>query len=116
MVVSPVGRPTSGALTRLVRWSTRLVCLAAVPTQAALLSIELRRGAPLGDLAGQFALFAATVVLAAAGFWLTARMRPADPLLRLRRSEALRLAAVGRDGCGWAGLPGRCAGVHRPAA
>ncbi|HZU74034.1 MAG TPA: hypothetical protein VE990_14800 [Acidimicrobiales bacterium] len=35
---------------------------------------------------------------------------------RLARSKALRLAAVHPHDCEWDGLPGQCAGQHRPAA
>ena len=119
MVVSPTREPVSATVGRLIGWSTRLLCLAAVATQTVLLAIEVdwavRHHAPTGQLAGQFGLFAATVVLTGLVFRLTAPLRPADPRRRLARSEALRLAAV-RPHCGWDGLPGRCAGQHRPAA
>jgi hypothetical protein len=119
MVVSPTREPVSATVGRFIGWSTRLLCLAAVATQTVLLAIELgwvvRHHAPIGQVGGQFGLFAATVVLAGLVFRLTAPLRPADPRQRLARSEALRLAAVRPHHCGWDGLPGRCAGQRRPA-
>jgi len=118
------GRSASAKVAWVVHWSTRLCCLAAVAAQTALLSIEVRwamgHRLPFRGLAGQFGLFAATVVLSGAVFRLTAGLRPVDPRRRLRRSRALRLAAVHAHHCGcrcgWDGLPGRCAGRRRPAA
>src|SRR5205807_784440 len=76
----------------------------------------VRHHGPIGQLAGQFGLFVATVVLAGLVFRLTAPLRPADPRRRLARSEALRLAAVRPHECGFGGLPGRGIGQRRPAA
>ena len=120
MVVSPTREAVSATFGRLIGWSTRLICLGAIATQTILLAIELgwmvRHHGPIGQLAGQFGLFAATVVLAGFVFRLTAPLRPADPRRRLARSEALRLAAVRPHECGFGGLPGRGIGQRRPAA
>jgi hypothetical protein len=89
-------------LGRLVAWVTRVVAVGAVATQSTLLGIELkwaaRDHAPLGAVLGhQGELLAVTLALTAAAFWLTAQIRPSDPLARLRLSTALRLAAIRAD-------------------
>ena len=85
---------------RFVAWLTRALTVGAVAAQGVLLAIEViwarRDHTPISEAAGrQGGLFAVTIVLAALVFWLTAQMRLADPLQRLRRSEGLRLAAIG---------------------
>ena len=89
----------SGKFGQVVGWVTRAVTVAAVAIQAALLAVEVswavRNHVSLAATAGrQGGLFAATLVLAGAAFWLTAQTRAADPLVRLRRSPGLRLAAI----------------------
>jgi hypothetical protein len=124
MVSAGGGRSVSAKVARVVHWSTRLCCLAAVAAQTALLSIEVRwalnQHRPASGLAGQFGLFVATVLLAGAVFRLTVGLRPVDSRRRLARSRSLRLAAIHAHQCGcrsgWDGLPGRCAGQRRPAA
>jgi hypothetical protein len=99
VVGSPAPVQVSARLGRIVFWITRAVTMLAVATQAVLLGIEVTWAvhdhAPIREAAGgQGGLFAATVLLAGVVFWLTAQIGPADPLLRLRRSDGLRLAAV----------------------
>jgi hypothetical protein len=91
--------PVSGRFGRFVGWISRCVTVAAVVTQAVLLGIDvawgMRHHTAIVEAAGrQGGLFGATVLLTALVFWLTARIGPGDPLPRLRRSEALRLAAI----------------------
>jgi hypothetical protein len=78
---------------------TRVVTVLAVAVQATLLGLEVvwavRAGGAVGAaVRAQGALLAATVVLALLAFRSAARIPPTDPLLRLRRSGGLRLAAI----------------------
>jgi uncharacterized membrane protein len=73
---------------------TRVVTILAVAIQATLLGLEMASGAVGATVRAQGAILTATVVLALLAFRSAARIQPADPLLRLRRSGGLRLAAV----------------------
>jgi len=121
VVVSPIRVESAVGFGRLVAWFTRLVAVGAVATQAGLLGVEIAwavrdHTAISTSAAPQGGLFAATVVLAGLVFWLTAQMRPAVALARLRRSDALQVAAVCPHDCGWHALPGRCVNRRQSAA